>query len=365
VGYYYAHKLADLKALKEAAQAAVDNSDQSAHTYGEYVTLIDNELSKVYTSNSVIKIQPKNYYSLVSRSNSSYLLEATTSVIRVSKGGNSQNSKKWAFVTDDDSLYSIKTKGGVYIATMPKNNPGTVTTNYAEAAKFRVVSLENGYLYMELDNKHGCCVAAKSDNTVYGQEFKSSSSWWLIRMVEDNQTGYDTQLLDSMIVCADEVVAELFDTTKLAAGDYTLNSDVVVKADNALELAKALVAEAASAKDVRANGGTEDYGIAAAALEAAINAVKATYNVIPKYPGSIADGITCEKERGFAVIQTDDHAVIIGIFDFGRINGTKNFKRGIAYLISISDFARNILQIFCFHGFKHILPKFLCCFAFR
>ena len=292
VGYYYAHKLAGLKALREAAQAAVDNGDQSAHTYGEYVTLIDNELSKVYTSNSMIKIQPKNYYSLTSRSNSSYLLEATTSVIRVSKDGNSQNSKKWAFETDDDSLYSIKTKDGVYIATMPKNNPGTVTTNAAEAAKFRVVSLENGYLYMELDNKHGCCVAAKSDNTVYGQEFKSTSSWWLIRVAEENQTSYDTQLLDSMIVCADAVVAELFDEAQFAAGNYIFKDNVIVKADNALELAKALVAENASAKDVRANGGAEDYSSAAVALEAAINAVKATYNVIPKYPGSIADGIT-------------------------------------------------------------------------
>ena len=95
-----------------------------------------------------------------------------------------------------------------------------------------------------------------------------------------------------MIVCADEAVAELFDEAQLAAGKYIFNDNVIVKADNALELAKALVAENASAKDVRANGAAEDYGNAAAALEAAIKAVKVTYNVIPKYPGSIADGIT-------------------------------------------------------------------------
>ena len=292
VGYYYAHKLAGLKALKEAAQAAVDNSDQSAHTYGEYVTLIDNELNKVYTSNSLIKIQPKNYYSLAMYGNTTNMLDATSSSFCVSKGGNSQSNKKWAFETDDDSLYRLKTKGGLYIATMPKGEKATTTTNAALAAKFRVVSLENGFFYIELDNTHGGCLSAKSDNSICGEVFTSSNSWWMIRATEKNQPKYDALLLDSMIVCADEVVAELFDTTKLAAGDYTLNSDVVVKADNTLELAKALVAETASAKDVRANGGDEDYGVKAAALEEAINAVKATYYLIPKYPGDIADGIT-------------------------------------------------------------------------
>ena len=292
VGSYYAHKLARLKELKEAAQAAVTNGDESVHTYGEYLTLIDDELSKVYTSNSVIKVQPMNYYTLTSRSSSNNSLETTSTGLRVSKGGASQNSKKWQFVTEDDSLYCLRTKGGVYIASMPKNKPGTITTNIAEAAKFRVVSLENGYIYMELDNVHGGCIAVKSDNSVYGQEFKSTSSWWSIKVVENNQSAYDTQLLDSMITDADGVIAELFDSEKFAAGTYVCNDNILVNDASAIELAKALVSLLATAKDVRANGGVEDYNPAALQLQSAIAAVKATYAVIPKYPGSASDGIT-------------------------------------------------------------------------
>jgi hypothetical protein len=292
VGSYYAHKLARLKELKEAAQAAVTNGDESVHTYGEYLTLIDDELSKVYTSNSVIKVQPMNYYTLTSRSSSNNSLETTSTGLRVSKGGASQNSKKWQFVTEDDSLYCLRTKGGVYIASMPKNKPGTITTNIAEAAKFRVVSLENGYIYIELDNVHGGCIAVKSDNSVYGQEFKSTSSWWSIKVVENNQPAYDTQLLDSMITDADGVIAELFDSEKFAAGTYVFNDNILVNDASAMELAKALVSLLATAKDVRANGGVEDYNPAALQLQSAIAAVKATYAVIPKYPGSASDGIT-------------------------------------------------------------------------
>ena len=292
IGYYYANKLAHLKAVKDSAQLAVSKGDQSVHTYGEYVTLLDNALSKVYTANSVIKLQPRNYYSLSPKTNSTYTLEATSTVLRTTKGGNAQNSKKWSFVTNDDSLYYMKTKDGVYIATMPKNNPGTVTTNQAEAAQFRVVSLENGYIYIELDNVHGGCVARKYDDTIYGQEYKSQNSWWIIKVSENNQNAYDTNLLDSMIAKADVVIAELFDTTKLATGDYTLNANILVRADNVVELAKTLIAENALAKEIRSNGITEDYGIAAKAVEKAINAVKVTYNVIPVYPGNITNGIT-------------------------------------------------------------------------
>ena len=121
IGYYYANKLAHLKAVKDSAQLAVSKGDQSVHTYGEYVALLDNALSKVYTANSVIKLQPRNYYSLSPKTNSTYTLEATSTVLRTTKGGNAQNSKKWSFVTNDDSLYYMKTKDGVYIATMPKN----------------------------------------------------------------------------------------------------------------------------------------------------------------------------------------------------------------------------------------------------
>ncbi len=292
VGWYYPEKTAHLAELKEAAKTAVDNNDQSEYTYKQLLSLIDDELSKIYTSNSVIKIQPKNFYNLIPRYNTQNMLNASGSVFNVSKGGNTTAGKKWQFITEDDSLYYIKNQNGLYIASMPKNNPGTTTTSKDEAIKFRIVSLENGYIYMEEDNKHGNCLAMKHDNTIQGQEYKTMYSWWSVRVIEDNQTEYDTQLLDSAIATANGITAELLNADELAKGNYAINENILVKADNLIDLAKSLVAETKAAEATRAGESVQEYADAAEKLFAIIEVITTAYGVIPQYPGDITEGIT-------------------------------------------------------------------------
>lgn len=293
VGYYYENKVAHLTEIKNEAQAALNKNDQSAHTFGEYLTMLDEELSKVYTSNSVIKIQPKSFYAIQPKNNTSYSLTGSTSKISVTPGTSTQNSKVWMFETEDDSLYRIKNKNNVYIATISENTAPTVTTNASEAAKFRVVSLKNGYLYIERDNVHGACLGYKSDNTVVGKKYDSQDSWWTIRTMIDNQTEYDTNLLDSTIATADSIIAELLDSHELNNGNHVINSNILIKESNLAELAKKLVAENNSAISVFESGATEDYVIAAKRLQAAIEAVTALYEVIPQYPSNDTNsGIT-------------------------------------------------------------------------
>lgn len=289
VGYYTPNKMVRLNELKDSAQAAIKNNDQSVHTYGEYLTLIDKELSKIYTSNSIIKIRPLNYYSIQPKNNSSYSLNTTASGLNIVKGGNA----KWAFETDDDSLYRIRNKNGIYIASMPKENPATTTTNVKEAAKFRIVSLENGYLYMELDNVLGGSVSINNNNVVVGNSWKKQNSWWMIRRTEDNQTDYDTNLLDSTINVADSIIAELLDKNELTNGNYVTNSNILIKDNNVINLAKELISESNNAKSIRSDEATEDYETATQRLQSAINAVTAAYSVIPQYPSNdINNGIT-------------------------------------------------------------------------
>ena len=293
VGYYYENKMLRLKELKDSAQAAISKNDQSAHTFGEYLTLIDEELSKVYTSNSVIKIKPKNYYTLQPKNNSSYALTGSTSKISLTAGTGTQNTKVWMFETEDDSLYRIKNKNGIYIATISENTAPTITTNANEAAKFRVVSLKNGYLYMERDNVHGACIGYKSDNTVQGKKYYSQDSWWTIRVIIDNQTEYDTNLLDSTIAVADSIIEEILDIKELEKDNYVINKNIHIKNSNLINLAKELVAENNDAISVLENDIIQDYGIAAEKLQKAINAIVVAYTVIPEYPSNDTnDGIT-------------------------------------------------------------------------
>ncbi|MBE6304280.1 MAG: hypothetical protein E7089_10195 [Bacteroidales bacterium] len=294
VGYYYEHKLSRLKELKDSAQAAINNNDQSTHTFGEYLTLIDEELSKVYTSNSVIKVKPLNYYLLQPRNNTACTLNATSTKLLPLNGISKKNSNSWMFETDDDSLYRMKNKDGVYIASMPKDNNATVTTNANAAAKFRIVSLGNGYIYMEFDNVHGGCIGYKSpNNSVVGQKFTSQSSWWAIKVIEDNQTDYDTNLLDSTIAVADSIIEEILDVKELENNNYVINKNILIKNSNFIDLAKELVSENNSAISVFENDAAEDYGIAAEKLQKAINSITAAYTVIPQYPSSDTnDGIT-------------------------------------------------------------------------
>ena len=286
VGYYYENKVARLTEIKNEAQTALNKNDQSAHTFGEYLTMLDEELSNVYTSNSVIKIQPKNFYALQPKNNTSYSLTGSTSKISLTPGTSTQNSKVWMFETEDDSLYRIKNKNDIYIASISENTAPTVTTNANEAAKFRVVSLKNGYLYMERDNVHGACLGYKSDNTVTGKKYYSQDSWWTIRVMIDNQTEYDTNLLDSTIFVADSIMEVLLDAKELANGNYILKSNILSKVDNFIDLVKVLVKEKESAIDVFENGNPEDYSATAEKLQNTINAVAAAYVIVPQYPAN-------------------------------------------------------------------------------
>ena len=293
VGSYRPGKMERLNQLKDSAQAAIDNDDQSARTFGEYLTLIDEELEKIYKSNALIKINPLDYYTILPKSSTSTALGAYTSGLKAEKGGNSQDSKKWAFETEDDSLYRIKSKNGIYIASMPKGDAPTVTTNANGAAKFRIVSLENGYLYMELDNVHGACIGYNSDGSIEGKAYTSQNSWWIIRRSEDNQTAYDTKQLTDAIAAADSIVAEVFDANGLAEGSYTFNEGIVAKSDDFTALAKALIAENSIAKSTFATEAAEDYASAAKSLKAATEAVIAAYAIMPQYPSAdISNGIT-------------------------------------------------------------------------
>ena len=292
VGYYYENKITRLQELRDSAQNAVNKNDQSAHSYAEYLKMIDEELSRVYTSNAVIKIKPKNQYSIIPISNSSYALNASSTSLSVTKGVNTQNSKMWIFETDDDSLYRIKNKNGIYIASMPNEKSATVTSNVKEAAKFQIVIKENKYVYMELDNVHGGCIGYKNSNVV-GQKYNSQNSWWTIKALADDQLEYDTKLLDTTIASADSIVTELLDTCELANGNYILNKDILSKESNFIEYVKKLVEQRNKAKETRANGIKEDYGIMAEKLQAVIDEVTAMYDVLPKYPSTdINNGIT-------------------------------------------------------------------------
>ena len=293
VGYYYEHKVARLTEIKNEAQAALNKNDQSVHTFGEYLTMLDEELSNVYTSNSVIKIKPKSFYALQPKNNSSYALTGSASKISLTSGTSTQNAKVWMFETEDDSLYRIKNKNNIYIATISENTAPTVTTNASEAAKFRVVSLKNGYLYMERDNVHGACLGYKSDNTVVGKKYYSQDSWWTIRAMIDNQAEYDTNLLDSTIFVADSIMEVLLDTKELENGNYVLNSNILGKVDNFIDLIKELVKERESAMNVFEKGNPEDFSAVTEKLQKTIDAVAAAYVIIPQYPANdINKGIT-------------------------------------------------------------------------
>lgn len=293
VGSYRPGKMVRLNQLKDSAQIAINNDDQSAHTFGEYLTLIDEELENIYKSNALIKINPLDFYTIIPKSNTTTSLGASTSGLKSEKGGNSQNSKKWAFETEDDSLYCIKSKNGIYIASMPGGDPATTTTSATNAAKFRIVSLENGYHYIELDNVHGSCIGYNSDNSIEGKAYTSQDSWWIIRRVEDNQTAHDTKLLTDAIAAADSIISDVLDANELANGNHVLNEGVIAKSDNLTDLVKRLIAENGNAASILSTENIEDYASAAEKLQTATEAVIAAYAIIPRYPSAdISNGIT-------------------------------------------------------------------------
>ena len=96
VGYFYASVLENLESIIDNARAAIENKDQSVHTYGQWATLIDEEINVILSKDDVrVKIHSGNSYQLKNKLYTGYSMYNSSGNIVCESG--TKNPKYRAF----------------------------------------------------------------------------------------------------------------------------------------------------------------------------------------------------------------------------------------------------------------------------
>jgi len=241
-GYYFGSVVETLEALLDGAQAAYDNKDQSTHTYGEWATLLDDEMRHIAAAtDSKQTIYAANWYALNNANYSSYSMGTSGTKLRctIADPANS-DTKQWAFEPAGDNIYYIRCKStGNYISSIGQSAQAAVTaTTTADAVKFTVTDNGNGtFTINDASQQYGAlhCDAGKS--VVGWASDVKASTWYLTCIVDGQSEVFDTQLT-VLMARAEEILSNLITdySTEMDGSNMALQPDVtpLVGADTLL-----------------------------------------------------------------------------------------------------------------------------------
>ena len=215
VGYYYESALLQLMSLIDGANAAIENKDQSVHTYGEWATLIDNEISRVVSDsdNNRVKIQSGNVYKLYSVNFPNYTMYYNNGNIVCKSGTASPKSRNFTLIsTGKENEYYIYSNGK-YINFLQKDSKVTVTaTNKSEAVKITVGESNFAEYYLHKSGDNSAALHCTYGYEVYGWNYDDKKSIWSLYCVTQNKESADEKALRELIIEAVSIHDLIVDT---------------------------------------------------------------------------------------------------------------------------------------------------------
>ena len=231
VGYYKPEKLANLQALFDAAQAAVDSGDASVEAYAEWIELIDAEIAALEADQySRVPVFELSHYAMVNKNYSRTALTHVSAGLKVATSLTpAENSDlHWQFVSaGEEGLYYIQhVVSGMYISVA--NDGARVkaeATATSEAVAFRLVNASNGFMAIQNSSSNVYLACDASKNVVGSKDMAGQNSQWTITLVADNHTEAIKTKLDKMLGMVDNTLAELLATTEPA---LEFNSNIIV-----------------------------------------------------------------------------------------------------------------------------------------
>ena len=242
-GYYYESVVRSLKMLLSKAESAYDNKDQSEHTYGEWATLLADEIQHIVSlKDAKHVIYAANWYSLTNAQYSNYSMGTSGTKLRCTIADPTQSdAKQWAFEpSGEPNTYYIRNKEtGKYISSIGTSAQATATATATSSAIPFVVT-DNGdgtFTINDTEQSHGAlhCDAAKA---VVGWAASANASHWVLSCTVDGQSDLFQAQLDELIARAEEILKELIAdyNVNISVEDMVLCSDVtpLVGADTLL-----------------------------------------------------------------------------------------------------------------------------------
>ena len=249
-GYYFGSVVETLNSLLGEANAAYTNKDQSAHTYGEWAVLLNDELQHIAAlTNAKQEIYAANWYSITNAQHTSYSIATSGTKLRctIADAAGSQ-AKQWAFepAGQPNFFYILNKETGKYVTTIGTSAQVTATAaTTSDALPFEVTDNGNGtFLIADPTQSHGAmhCDASKA---VVGWDSKATASYWTLTTIVDGQTELFEAQLEKLITRSENILSELiadYDTSIDDATPINIQADVtpLVGADTLLAWATEL-----------------------------------------------------------------------------------------------------------------------------
>ncbi|MBR2607619.1 MAG: M60 family metallopeptidase [Bacteroidaceae bacterium] len=290
VGYYFESTLVTMNEIVESVKNVIKNNDQSAHTYGEWAKIIDNEIMYLNTAeNTRVKIYPGNVYKLTNVYYLNYSMYYENSGKITCKAGTANpKSRQFTFTsTGQENEFYISTNGK-YIDFIGRSRQATaITTKKSEAVKFTVGEHGIGKLYMYKTGDTGLGLHCDQYKNVVGWNHTESPTLWNIICVTQNKESADEKELNSLVNDAISIHDLVVDTLNLGSTSFydwvevtseTLSSDV--------DSMMSLVAES---ENVISKKYYNEYTSLIDKLKAIISVVKSGYTIPTGINGIIFD----------------------------------------------------------------------------
>ena len=279
VGNFYEESLVTLQELYDAAIVEWRNQTQITHTYGQWATLINDEInSLVVNTKAMVSFKATNVYTMVNANATSYGLACHNNILKTvtnSELGTTSDYRKWEFVaTGEDGVFYIKNVGsGAYIAGLEEGDVASIiATSTSVATRFVATYNGDGTVSLSKQGDYNASLNRNSyDNTVRGYILSDNYSKWKVKVVEDNARALEDAQIETLVAEADRILAEVGSADNLNEGVVTVSSKLTECID-ALNTAKEEAV--ANTEAVELTGYIE-------ALESAIAEIDGTYILLP------------------------------------------------------------------------------------
>ncbi len=290
VGYYYESALLDLIALVENSRSALDNSDQSVRTYGEWAASIDKEISRVIADgdNNRVKIQSGNSYQLYNVNYPQYSMFYENGNIVCKSGNTTPKSRRFTLTSTGKENEFYISLNGKYINFINKDGRVTATTTKkTEAIKFTAGEYSFAQYYLHKNGDNSAALHCSSEYVVVGWNYDNKKSWWQLVAVDLKKELADAAALKELISEANSVYATIVDT--VVDGAILFNGEVEVTSETLAGDVAAMMEKVALSQVAVDNKYYEKCPALIDELTAIISTVKGGYTISTGINGVIFD----------------------------------------------------------------------------
>ena len=289
VGYYYESVLWRLTSLVDSINIVVENKDQSIHTYGEWATLVDNEISNLISNkDNRVKIHSGNIYQLYNVSYPNYSMYCESGKLTCKYGATTPKSRRFTFIsTGKDNEYYISNNGN-YLNFIGRSQQVTATaTRQSEALKFTVGEhgLAKFYMYKSGDTDLG--LHSSQQYVIVGWNHTDEPSLWRLVAIDQKKEKADVATLNSLIDEAVSIYNLIVDTLNTEAISFKEGIEVTsetLATDVATMMSKVTQSESVISKKYY-----EQCPNLIDELTEVISVVKAGYTVLTGINGIVYD----------------------------------------------------------------------------